>query len=286
MNTIKFGDCVAGMWRLEPESVDLAFADPPFNIGFDYGGEYDDSLGASEYSRWSRDWIEAVYRVVKPTGAFWLAIGDEWAADLLCEARSLGFHQRSWVIWYYTFGMNSVGKYSRSHAHLLYFTKHRREFTFNRGAARIPSARELVYNDKRANPDGRLPDDTWIIRPQELDEQAFPEFSDTWHIPRIAGTFNQRVKDIPNQMPEQLLGRIIRHCSNEGELVLDPFMGSGTTAVVAKKLGRQYVGFEQSRRFVDGARRRVVECNHGDPLDGPIPQGAEEDDEQSQNRDA
>lgn len=269
-----FGDCLAKMREMEEGVVDLAFADPPFNVGFDYGDEYDDNMSASEYSRWSRDWIEQVHRVLKPHGSFWLAIGDEWAADLLCEARSLGFHQRSWVIWYYTFGVNSPKKYTRSHAHLLYFTKHKKNYTFNTDAARVPSARALVYNDKRANPDGRLPDDTWILRPQELDQEAFPEFGDTWHIPRVCGTYKERIDGAPNQMPEQLMGRIIRHCSNEGDLVLDPFTGTGTTAVVARKLNRRYLGFEQSQRFLDGARRRVRACRPGDPLDGPIPQGS------------
>lgn len=268
------GDCLEKMNDLADGSVRLVFADPPFNIGFDYGDEYDDNLSASEYSRWSRDWIELVHRKLDDHGTFWLAIGDEWAADLLCAARSLGFHQRSWVIWYYTFGVNSPGKYTRSHTHLLYFTKTKTVFTFNRGHARVPSARALVYKDKRANPDGRLPDDTWIIRPQELDQQAFPEFGNTWHIPRIAGSFHQRIEGAPNQMPEQLMGRIIRHCSDAGDLVLDPFLGTGTTCAVAKKLGRRYVGIEQSALFIAGASRRINDCRAGDPLDGPIPQGS------------
>lgn len=273
MNKLVLGDCIDRMMRLDEGLVDLVFADPPYNIGFDYGGEYDDSLSASEYLRWSRHWMEEVHRVLKPNGTFWLAIGDEWAADLLCAARSIGFHQRSWVVWYYTFGVNSERKYTRSHAHLLYFVKDNNAFTFNTEAARIPSARAAIYKDKRADPDGRLPDDTWIIRPQQLDQKAFPQFGDTWHIPRIAGTFRQRVPGAPNQMPEQLLGRIVRHCSNEGDLVLDPFLGTGTTCAVARKLGRRYLGFEQSKSFLAGARKRVRSCKPGDPLDGPIPQG-------------
>ena len=152
--------------------------------------------------------------------------------------------------------------------------KNKKNFTFNRDEARVPSARALVYQDKRANPDGRLPDDTWILRPQELNQEAFPEFGDTWHIPRIAGTFHQRIEGAPNQMPEQLLGRIIRNCSNPDDLVLDPFLGTGTTCAVAKKLGRRYVGIEQSSTFLAGAERRVRACKPGDALDGPLPQGS------------
>jgi site-specific DNA-methyltransferase (adenine-specific) len=269
INSLVTGDCVQGMQRLPDECVHLVFADPPFNIGFDYGDEYDDNLDASEYSRWSRSWMEQVHRILTPDGTFWLAIGDEWAADLACGARSLGFHRRSWVIWYYTFGVNSPKKFTRSHAHLFYFTKHHTEFTFNDNEIRVPSARAVVYNDKRANPDGRLPDDTWILRPQEIPE-GFPADYDTWNFPRIAGTFKRRQPGAPNQMPEQLLGRIIRACSAPGEVVLDPFVGTGTTPVVAKKLERTYIGYELSPAFAVGARKRIRDAKPGDPLDSPI----------------
>ena len=118
-------------------------------------------------------------------------------------------------------------------------------FTFNVEAIRVPSARQLVYADRRANPAGRLPDDTWILRPQDLPEGFQPD-DDTWYFPRVCGTFKERAGWHGCQMPEQLLGRIIRACSNEDDLVLDPFAGSGTTLAVAKKLGRRFVGFELS----------------------------------------
>lgn len=274
MNQLITQDCVAGMKEVGTGLVKLGFADPPYNIGFDYDDEYDDSLTPDRYEEWSCEWMVEMRRVLADDGSFWLTIGDEWVADLRVLARKLGFHLRSWVIWYYTFGVNCTQKLTRSHAHLLYFTKHKKKFTFNADAVRIPSARALVYNDARANPEGRLPDDTWILRPQELDAQAFPEFSDTWHIPRVAGTFKQRVAGAPNQMPEQLLGRIIRLCSNPGDLVLDPFAGSATTLVVAKKLGRQYLGYELSKRFAAAGQKRIDAARAGDPLDGLLPQGS------------
>ena len=125
------------------------------------------------------------------------------------------------------------------------------EFTFNAEAIRVPSARQLVYGDRRANPTGRLPDDTWILRPQDLPD-GFTAEEDTWYFPRVCGTFKERAGWHGCQMPEQLLGRIIRACSNPGELVLDPFAGSGTTLAVAKKLGRRYLGFELSPASMPG----------------------------------
>ena len=172
INTIVLGDCIAGLNGLAEGSVDLVFADPPFNIGYDYD-VYRDELESNEYLAWSREWISAVYRALKPTGTFWLAIGDEYAAELKIESQRIGFIPRSWVIWYYTFGVNCKYKFTRSHAHLHYFVKDRRKFTFNAADLenRVPSARQLVYNDSRGNPDGRLPDDTWILRPQDIADE-------------------------------------------------------------------------------------------------------------------
>lgn len=210
------GDCLEGMRQLGDGSVDLAFADPPFNIGYEYD-VYQDKLECDRYLAWCRDWISEVIRLLKSNGTFWLAIGDEYAAELkVMMTRELGLSCRSWVIWYYTFGVNCKTKFSRSHAHLFHMVKDPKDFTFNDEAIRVPSARALVYGDRRANPKGRLPDDTWILRPQDIPE-SFSSEEDTWYFPRVAGTFKERAGFHGCQMPEQLLGRIIKACSNEGE---------------------------------------------------------------------
>lgn len=273
INKIYTGDCCELMSSMSDGVVDLAFVDPPYNIGFDYGeGEYKDKLTPEAYAQWCETWMRHLYRVLKSDGTFWLAIGDEWAAELKVISRQLGFHMRSWIVWYYTFGVNSPKKFTRSHAHLFYFTKHKKKFTFNPDQIRVPSARLLEYNDKRANPEGRLPDDTWILRPKMLPD-GFPADGDTWFIPRICGTFAQRIEGAANQMPEQLMGRIIRSCSNPGDLVFDPMSGTGTTCTVAKKLSRDYLGFEMSPVFSEMIVKRVRGACVGNPLDGPIPQG-------------
>lgn len=301
VNGIECGDCIAGMKAMKPASVDLVFADPPFNIGYEYD-VYEDAVEHEQYIAWSREWIGAVHQVLKSDGAFWLAIGDEYAAELKLASQEIGFHCRSWVIWYYTFGVNCARKFSRSHAHLFHFVKDPQRFTFREDDLdnRIPSARQLVYNDRRANPKGRLPDDTWIIRPADvvgeiIDEagywspedlkapsdttqtwtlrpqdigECFGPREDTWYFPRVAGTFKERAGFHGCQMPEQLLGRIIRTCSQEGELVLDPFSGSATTLAVAKKLGRRYLGFDLSSEYVEHGKRRLDSICVGDRLDG------------------
>ncbi len=265
-NQIHNVDCIAGMSEMPPGIVDLVFADPPFNIGFTYD-VYEDSLDEDKYLAWSRDWMSGVHRVLKDDGAFWLAIGDEYAAELKLVAQQIGFTCRSWVIWYYTFGVHCKLKFTRSHAHLFHFVKHPKKFTFNVEAVRVPSARQLVYNDKRANSTGRMPDDTWILRPQDLVDGFTPD-EDIWYFPRVAGTFKERAGFHGCQMPEQLIGRIVRACSNPGELVLDPFSGSATTVAVAKKLDRQFSAFELSQDYVELGGKRLAGIATGDPLDG------------------
>jgi len=261
------GDCVEGLRGLAAGSVDLAFADPPFNIGYQYD-VYDDSQDAESYLEWTRAWAREVARVLKPDGSFWLAIGDEFAAELkMIVHRELGLSPRSWVIWYYTFGVNCKRKFSRSHAHLLYFVKDPTRFTFNADPIRVPSARQLVYADRRANPVGRLPDDTWILRPQDV-PGGFGPGEDTWSVPRVCGTFKERAGWHGCQMPEQLLGRIVRACSDPGNTVLDPFAGSGTTLTVAKKLNRRYLGFEVSPDYAARARARLDAARPGQALEG------------------
>ncbi|MCH8006754.1 MAG: hypothetical protein IH888_11080, partial [Planctomycetes bacterium] len=277
LNRIVVGDCLRGLRKLPDGVVDLVFADPPFNIGYQYDA-YEDRLPVDEYLEWSRTWMKEVKRVLKPNGTFWLAIGDEHAAELkVLATRDLGFACRSWVIWYYTFGVHCEAKFSRSHAHLFHFVCDPEDFVFNDDAVRVPSARQLVYADKRANPKGRVPDDTWIIvpvaatswilRPQDVPE-GFTAQSDTWYFPRVCGTFRERMGFHGCQMPEQLLGRIMRACTDEGHVVIDPFAGSGTTLAVAKKLNRRYLGFEISPNYAKLARKRLDRAKIGSPLDG------------------
>lgn len=257
LNTIHHMDCIKGLSELEPESVDLVFADPPFNIGYEYD-EYKDKKSYDEYIAWCYQWMAMVNHVLKPNGTFWLAIGDDFAAELKVKARCVGFHCRSWVIWYYTFGVNCKNKFTRSHTHLFHFVKNPKGFAFNGDAIKVPSARQLIYKDKRAKNGGRLPDDTWILRPQEAEEAgSLTELESVWHVPRVNGTFKERQGFHGCQMPELILERIIKVSSNPGELVVDPFSGSGTTCSVAKSLGRQFVSFDISADYVAKGLERL-----------------------------
>jgi site-specific DNA-methyltransferase (adenine-specific) len=280
LDRVHTGDCLELLPQLQAGIADLVFADPPFNIGQDYDS-VNDRRPADQYLAWSALWIDECRRLLKPEGSLVICIGDEFAAKLevLAEGQmSLGMiparPRREWlylrhhIIWYYTFGLNCTRRLTRSHTHLLHLSPAPGDGSnFYEEAVRVPSARQAIYNDKRANPDGRLPDDTWILRPQ--DGMTTPEHS-VWYFPRVCGTYREKRKDsAPNQMPEQLLGRVIRLLTKEGDLVLDPFAGTGTTAATAIKLGRHSITTELSPRYAEQAQARVAAARPGQMLDGP-----------------
>jgi site-specific DNA-methyltransferase (adenine-specific) len=266
LNEVLEGDCIEILADLPPGSVDLVFADPPFNIGYEYD-IYDDRRAKADYLAWADRWLAAATRVLKPTGSFFLAIGDEFVAEHKIRLDALGLTMRNWIVWHYTFGVNCSKKFNRSHAHILYYVCDPKQYTFNPEGVRVPSARMTTYADRRANPVGKLPDDTWVLRPQESDEHFRPD-SDTWFVSRVCGTFKERVSH-PCQMPEGVLERIIRVATGPEDVVLDPFAGSGTTLAVAKKLGRNYIGVELSEQYADGVRKRLQMIEFADTDDTP-----------------
>lgn len=254
-NRILQGDCLRWLQQLPPQSVDLAFADPPFNIGYEYD-VYNDRQSRDDYLAWTEQWLKLVERCLKPHGSFYVAIGDEYAAEMKVRLDQLNLTMRNWIIWHYTFGVNCKLKFNRSHAHIFYYVKDPKRFTFNADSIRVPSARQTRYADRRANPKGKLPDDTWVLRPQE-EERCYDPESDTWYVARVCGTFKERTAH-PCQMPEAVLERIIQVSSDPDDLVLDPFAGSGTTVAVAKALGRRYLGIELSTEYANQIEQRLA----------------------------
>jgi len=247
---IHHGDCIAGMNALPAGSVDLVFADPPFNIGYDYD-VYHDKKEYEHYLAWSRDWIGAVHRVLKPDGTFWLAIGDEYAAELKIESQKLGFHTRGWVIWYYTFGVNCKTKFSRSHAHLFHFVKDPKKFAFRADELenRIPSARLLVYGDSRGNPKGRLADDTWILRPQDL-EGRFTTEEDTWYFLVSPAPSKNAPAFTAAKCPSNSSAASSASAPTKTTSSSTPSAAAPAPSSSPKKLKRQFLGFDLSPDYV------------------------------------
>lgn len=249
--TIYLGDCLKVMNRLADLGggfAHLAFADPPFNIGYRYE-DYDDSLKKEVYLVWCGSWMRQVKRCLRPDGSFYLACHLSYMAELKIEAERAGFAWRDTVAWHYTFGPRQEKKYTPSWVPIHYFTAGDRWY-FDGDAVRVPSARTLKYNDARARRGGKVPDNVWVLLPNEYSD-CFVGGQNAFLESRVAGTFSERVNH-PCQMPEAVLRRIIRASCPEGGVVLDSFLGSGTTAVAAVKEGRRCVGVELNANYIDG----------------------------------
>ena len=239
LDKIICGDCIELLGKVSEPFADLIFADPPFNIGYKYD-KYYDKVKKKNYIAWTKEWMSACKKVLKPDGSFYIAIGDDYAANVKVIADEIGLIMRNWIIWHYTFGQQMKNKFARSHTHIFYFVNDEKNFTFNDFAVRVPSDRQLLYDDKRANPVGKMPDDVW----------------NTYS--RVCGTFKERTGWHPCQMPEYLLKRIVAVSSNPGDCVLDPFSGSGTTAAAAAQLARHYIGMDISEQYVKNANERLA----------------------------
>jgi len=236
--TIHIGDCLDVLPTLERESVDLVVADPPYNIGIDYGsGRKADRR--DDYDLWCGKWIYWCYRALKPHGSLWVISGQEHGADIDIAIQRTGMAMRNRITWHETFGVYCHNKFGRTSRPIYYAVENPKRFTFNKAAVTVPSARQEKYGDRRAAPGGKI-------------------MGDVWQINRVCGTFKERVEGVPTQLPEELVSRIIAVSSNPGDVVLDPFAGSGTIPAVAAKLGRSPIGIELNPAYADIAEARLT----------------------------
>lgn len=240
---IVLGDCVKALKDVAEGSVRLAFADPPYNIGVDYGdGAGADKLPDDEYLDWTGRWVRRCVRALAPDGSLWVLIGDEYADHMGVALQAAGLHRRAWVKWFESFGVNRANGFNRTSRHLFHCVKDPKRFVFHPEAVTRPSDRQAKYGDKRAAEGGKVWDDVWGINPP---------------IPRLTGTCAERLPDFPTQLPLALLRPVVGCASDPGDLVLDPFCGSGTTLVAAVESGRRALGIEVSSHYAELARLRL-----------------------------
>ena len=235
---IIWGECVAVMGEMEAGLARLVFADPPYNIGVDYGDHHDDRMEPADYLDWCERWIRAAARLLTPDGSLWVLVNWEWVWDIKPLAERAGLHLRQPIVWRETFGVNCTRKFGRCSRPLLWLVKDPGRFVFNADAIRVRSKRQEL-GDKRANPRGKIPDDVWTF-------------------PRVAGTHRERIAGFPTQLPVKLLNRVVACASEPGDLVIDPFSGSGTTGRACIGIGRRFVGIELSEGFAERSRRLLA----------------------------
>ncbi len=243
------GDCLAMLPMIEEGSVDLVTADPPFNWSVDYG-TCKDKLDGAGYLQFTRNWLDQCIRVLTPTGSLWVNIPDDWAAEIVIHLKARGLTMVNWCINHFRFGQNRDSNFIVSKTHLLYFAMHPKQRVWNPDAILEESDRAAVYDDPRTRTKKsaatgrsgkRVPLDVWYGS----------------YFGRVQGNSKERRPLHNNQQPEVVLERIIRGCSNPGQLVLDPFLGSGTACVVARALNRRSIGIEIDKLLATSAFERI-----------------------------
>lgn len=248
---IWIGDAIAWLGTLEAGSVDLVFADPPYNIK---KAEWDEFESQQQYVEWSLRWIEEVARVLKPTGTFYICGFSEVLADLKLPA-SRFFRGCRWLVWHYKNKANLGSDWGRSHESILHFRKSK-DFTFHIDDVRIPYGNHTLkypLHPQAATSqygNGAHKDRLWQPHP----EGAKPK--DVLEIPTTCNGMHEKTPH-PTQKPEELLRKLVLASSNPGDLIIDPFLGSGTTAVVAEQLKRQWKGCDITPEYCEWAAERI-----------------------------
>lgn len=245
------GDAIEWLSSLKSESVDLIFADPPYNIK---KAEWDTFESQQKYVEWSLEWIEQASRVLKSTGTLYICGFSEILADLKLPASKF-FRGCRWIVWHYKNKANLGSDWGRSHESLLHFRKSK-EFTFNIDDVRVPYGNHTQkYPDHpqaKTSQYGKGSDKSRLWQPHP--RGAKPR--DVLEIPTTSNGMHEKTAH-PTQKPEELLRKVILASSSSGGMVVDPFLGSGTTAVVSEQLGRKWKGCDNSTEYCGWAAHRI-----------------------------
>lgn len=247
LDTIHPGDCLQLLRSLPDAFVDLVVSSPPYNLGKEY--EAKRALGI--YLEEQTTVLRECARVLKPTGSIVWQVGAFADKGVLIPLdirffpilEGLGLQPRNRIMWVRQHGLHATRKFSCRHETLLWFTKSG-EYVFNLDPIRVPQKyknKKFHKGEKQGvlscNPDGKNPGDIWIFQNVKHNHEE-----QTIH---------------PCQFPEDLIARVVLATTNEGGIVLDPYMGAGTVAVVARDHGRHYLGAETEPRYLDVANRRL-----------------------------
>ena len=232
MIKIILGDCTEKLKRVEADSIDLIIADPPYNVGKDYGNT-SDSQDFNSYIAFTKKWLKECYRVLKNDGTIYVFIGFRYISYLYqILEQDLKMNFINWISWHYTQGIGKRKGFSPRHDDILMFSKSS-NYKFNLDDIRVPQKYYRKINNMRgANP------------------------GDVWEISHIHYCQKNR-QEHPTQKPEALIERMVLASSNEGDMVLDPFSGSGTTLRVCQQLKRNCVGIELNEDYVNQTKARL-----------------------------
>lgn len=243
LNKITNGDCLELFKKIPDDSVDVTFADPPFNLKKKYNSTKD-SLELKEYLDWCEKWITEMVRVTKPTGAIFVHNIPKWLTYYSAYLNKIADFKH-WISW--DAPTAPMGKSLQpNHYGILFYAKNIKENKFY----------ELRYPHKRCRKCGYLHKD--YGGKKGLLHPFGSLVSDVWtDIHRVK--HNKYRDEHPCQLPIHLLERIVLMSSNENDIVLDPFSGTGTTALAAKRLGRNFIGFEFDKTYAEIAENKLLQ---------------------------
>ena len=243
------GDALELLDKLPKSLIDLTITSPPYNIG----KQYETKRDLDDYVDWCQQWIKLIHGITGPVGAFWLNVGYLSVAG---KAKAMPIPYLLWdrvdfflvqeIVWNYGAGVAARRSFSPRNEKFLWYVKSEDDYVFHLDAVRDPDVKYPLQkkNGKlKCNPLGKNPTDVW----------QFPKVT--------SGRNRSSVERTPHpaQFPLAVVDRIVKACSRPGDVVLDPFLGSGTTAEAALRNGRSVVGFEIREDYVEIARKRVAQ---------------------------
>lgn len=248
------GDSIEWMKTINDESIDMVFADPPYNIK---KADWDDFGSQERYIEWSMRWIEQASRILKPTGSLYVCGFSEILADLKHPSMRY-FSSCRWLVWFYRNKANLGKDWGRSHESILHLRK--KDFGhINYDDVRIPYGKHtLKYPDHPQADSSQYGRKGSHWTPNPLGAKP----KDVIEIPTTCNGMNEKTPH-PTQKPEELLRKLILASSSEGDLVLDPFSGSGTTAVVASQLHRRWLACDENPEYNQWATLYPGDTTHG-----------------------
>ena len=253
------GDCVAGMRSLPEGSVDLIVADPPYNLGKDFG-VWRETEREKDWLEWTMNWLDEAARVLKPNGSIFVYGIHRHLCWVQCHLYRIGLTYRRQIIWNYENGFSGYTKSLAAHYEpLLWFSKGD-SYTYHPIREPYKSADRLKHKITKR---GKL----WVPNPEGS------MAGDVWRFPVLAGRrFAAERVAHPTQKPMMLSLRIGRHFSNPGDFVLVPFAGSGTECLAARMLGRRFLGFDLNPDYVALAHSRIAAWEEGRVAPGVPPE--------------
>tara|TARA_B100000508_G_C11389826_1_gene242852 strand:+ start:52 stop:843 length:792 start_codon:yes stop_codon:yes gene_type:complete len=242
VNKIYNQDCIDGMKAIPDGKIDLVVTDPPFAINFkakkaNYNRTASRVLSGyneitkENYYEFTLNWMSQCFRILKESGGMYVFSGWNNLADILNAIEEIGFITVNHIIWKYQFGVVTNRKFVTSHYHCLYICKNDKKRKF------FPYER---FGKEEKNNQGR--------------SLHYKDKEDVWEIKREYWTGDEKT---PTKLPAEIIKKILQYSSEEGDLVFDPFLGSGQTAVVSKLLKRNYMGFEIVKEYFDFISKRL-----------------------------